>query len=820
MSMETPTRTTRTAAFTVTGMSCAACAARIDRTLRGCAGVHGATVNYASATATVEYDPLRCTPEMLKKSIRQAGYELLDGTQAQQDRLREAEAARYRLLRRRTLWALGLALPVAVLGMFFMNLPHAPLAMGLLATPVVFVLGRGFYAGAWRQLLHRTATMDTLVAVSTGVAYLFSLHNLLFPGFWLARGITPHVYFESASVIIAFVLLGRLLEQRARGRTGEAIRKLVGLQPTTVVRLGDGVQEEVPVESVRAGDELLARPGERIAADGTVVGGCSYVDESMFSGEPMPVLKEAEAKVCAGTLNGNGSLRYRAEAVGAGTSLARIVQLVRQAQDSKAPVQRLADRIAGYFVPVVLGIGLLSLLLWLLLDPANGFTYGLLAFVTVLIIACPCALGLATPTAVMVGIGKGAENGILVKEARSLERAAAIDTVVLDKTGTLTEGRPVATDLIWLNGHPEEENLFRSLEMLSEHPIAAAVAARLGQGPTLPVAQFGNLPGRGVRGSWEGVTYYAGNAALLEEYAIGIAPVLAHAAARMEGEAKSVVYFADGTQVLAVAGVADRVKAHSAQAVALLKKQGITVWMLTGDNERTAAAVARSVGITRYRAQMLPRDKAEFIQALQAEGHRVAMAGDGINDSASLAQADLGIAMGQGSDAAIEAASVTIVRSDLMKIPLALRLSRLTVRTIRQNLFWAFAYNLIGIPLAAGVLYPLCGFLLDPMLAGMAMALSSVCVVGNSLRLKNRKLDVKPSNRNPMETVHTYRVAGMMCPHCLKHVRNALNELAGVEAEVTLDPPVATVHFRGPVLPLDELQRALAKAGEYRISEE
>lgn len=817
--METTTRPTRTAAFTVTGMSCAACAARIDRTLRRCAGVSAAAVNYASATATVEYDPSRCTPDMLRQAVRQAGYALLEGAQAEPDRLRRAEAARYRQLRTRTIWALGLALPVAVLGMFFMDLPHAPLAMGLLATPVVFGLGRGFYIRAWQQLRHRTASMDTLVALSTGVAYLFSLHNLLFPGFWLARGLTPHVYFESASVIVAFVLLGRLLEARARDRTGEAIRKLMGLQPATVLKIGaDGRQEEVPVESVRAGDVLLARPGERIAADGTVVGGCSYVDERMLSGEPVPVLKQAEARVCAGTLNGNGSLRYRADAVGAGTALARIVRLVRQAQESKAPVQRLADRIAAVFVPAVLGIALLALLLWLLLDPVNGFTHGMLAFVTVLIIACPCALGLATPTAVMVGIGKGAEHGILIRDALSLERAAAIDTVLLDKTGTLTEGRPVATDLLWLGDRPTAEALFRSLEKLSEHPLAAAVAARLGDGPTLPVAQFSNLPGRGVRGMWEGVSYHAGNAALLREHGIGIDPALARAAARMEGEAKSVVYFADDRQALAVAGVADRLKAHAAQAVALLERQGITIWMLTGDNDATAAVVARSVGICRYRAQMLPHGKADFVRALQAEGHRVAMAGDGINDSAALAQADVGIAMGEGSDVAIEAAPVTLVRSDPAKIPQALRLARLTVRTIRENLFWAFAYNLIGIPLAAGVLYPLCGFLLDPMIAGMAMALSSVCVVGNSLRLKNRTLEVEPTKKHPMENVHTYRVEGMMCPHCQKHVHNALNALDGVEATVTLDPPVATLRFTCPVLPLEVLQRALSQAGEYRIS--
>ncbi len=817
--MQTGIQTTQTRTFSVAGMTCAACAARIGKTLDRCPGVLSATVNYASATATVTYDTRTCTPGALKAAVVQAGYDLLDVER--QDAVRRAEEAQYRKLRHRTLWALGLALPVALAGLFFMDRPGARIFMALLATPVVFVLGRGFFINAWKQLRHGSANMDTLVAVSTGVAYLFSLFNLLFPGFREARGIPPHVYFESASVIVAFVLLGRLLELRAKGRTGEAIRKLMGLQPASVIRIGEaGAREVIPVESVRTGDLLLARPGERIAADGTVTDGRSYVDESMLTGEPVPVLKEAAANVSAGTLNGNGSLSYRADAVGTDTALARIVRLVRQAQDSKAPVQRLADRIAALFVPTVLGIAVLSLVVWLLLDPVNGFTHGLLALVTVLVIACPCALGLATPTAVMVGIGKGAEHGILVKDARSLERAAKTDTVVLDKTGTLTEGHPVATDLEWAGEKPDAEAVFRSLERLSEHPLAGAVADRLGEGATVPVTHFENLPGRGVKGVADGRMYYAGNRALLLENGIALSAELDRAAVRMEGEARTVVFFADAARTHAVAGITDRLRADVAEAVRQLHRQGITVWMLTGDNDVTAAAVARRAGIDRYRANMLPGEKAAFVRKLQAQGHRVAMAGDGINDSAALAQADLGIALGCGSDVAIEAAALTIVHSDLKKIPQALRLSQLTVRTIRQNLFWAFAYNVIGIPVAAGVLYPLCGFQLSPMIAGAAMAMSSLCVVGNSLRLKSRRLNPETTRKpEEMKTEKMYRVEGMMCPHCCKHVTEALNGLEGVEAVVSLDPPLATVRFTGGVLPLADLQRALAKAGDYRIIE-
>lgn len=629
-----------------------------------------------------------------------------------------------------------LALPVMAIAMFFEAMPYAVPAMWLLSTPVVFWLGRGFHIRAWRQLRHGTANMDTLVAVSTGTAYLFSVFNMLFPGFWLARGIEPHVYFEAASMIVAFILLGRLLEERAKGDTAAAIRKLMGLQPETVT-LADaqGRQRTVPLAQVQAGDTVVVKPGERIAVDGTVAEGSSYVDESMLSGEPAAVRKAAGANVYAGTINQKGSFLFRAERVGAETLLAHIVRMVQEAQGSKAPVQKLVDQIAAVFVPAVIAVALIAFVLWAVLGGDDGFTHGLLAFVTVLIVACPCALGLATPTAIMVGIGKGAGAGILIKDAESLETAKSIGTVVLDKTGTLTEGKPIVTDLLWTGDEQRLGRVFYSMESRSEHPLAEALAERL-KGEGIPISDFENLPGRGVKGVAAGRTYLAGNRLLLEENGIAAPSHLLREADRLAAAAKTVVWFAEGGEAVGIAAIADRIRPGAAQAVAELRAMGLDVRLLTGDNEATARAIAAEAGITACEAGVLPDGKAAYIRRLQAEGHRVAMVGDGINDSAALAQADLSIAMGQGSDIAMDVAKITIMTPDLGKIADAIRLSAATVRTIRQNLFWAFIYNLIGVPVAAGVLFPLNGFLLNPMLAGAAMALSSVSVVANSLRLK------------------------------------------------------------------------------------
>lgn len=734
--------------FDVQGMSCAACSARVEKTLSRQPGVIQAAVNLATATATVTYDPSVCNAAALQQAVEAVGFGLIPKQKTpapSEAEDKEAEQlCQYRTLKRRTVWAIALALPVAVIGMAFMDLPYANYVMWLLATPVVFGLGRGFYVNAWRLLKHRAANMDTLVAVSTGIAYLFSVFNLFFPDFWRSRGIEPHVYFEASAVIIAFILLGRLLEARAKSRTADAIKKLMRLQPQTVTLVNE---ESYPLEKVSVGNLLLVKPGERVPVDGMVVSGESYVDESMLSGEPLAVSKRTGDRVLAGTINQKGSFVFRAEQVGHDTLLAHIIRAVQDAQGSKAPVQKLADRIAGIFVPTIMAISLLSFLGWVLLAPTDGFTHGLLALVTVLIIACPCALGLATPTAIMVSIGKGAERGILIKDAESLERARRVNTVVLDKTGTVTEGRPQVTTLLWKHEDDRHAAAFHALEKRSEHPLAEAVTHYLENSflqlekNISSIGEFESLTGRGIRGRVDGTRYYIGNRRLLDEQKIAIDPQLAQEADRLEAEAQTVVWLADEHEALAMAAIADRVKPTSIQAIRRLQRQGIDIHLLTGDNEATARAIAAQTGIRHYQACVLPQEKAAYIGHLQQEGKTVAMVGDGINDSAALAQADLSIAMGTGSDIAMDVAGITLLKGDLGKLSEAIRLSHLTVRTIRQNLFWAFIYNIIGVPVAAGVLYPICGFLLNPMIAGAAMAFSSVSVVTNSLRLKSKRLD-------------------------------------------------------------------------------
>ena len=822
------------ATFPVTGMSCAACAARVGKALSRQPGVEEANVNYATACATVTYDPRRCSPAALEAAVREAGYGLL----VQQGKDAEQAAARqrgrgYRQLRRQAIAAIVLAAPVAVSGMAFTDTAWAGYVSWALATAVVFGCGRRFYANAFRQLRHGSSNMDTLVAASTGIAYLFSTANLLFPEFWLKKGIEPHAYFESASVIIAFILLGRLLEERAKQKTSDAIRALAGLQPSTVTLAAPQGERTVPVEEARPGDLVVVRPGERIGMDGTVEEGQSYVDESMLTGEPVPVAKQPGEPVYAGTINQRGSFRFRATKPSAGTLLSQIIRMVQDAQGSKAPVQQLADKVAAVFVPAIIGIAALSFVLWVALAPSEGFTRGLLAMVTVLIIACPCALGLATPTALIVGIGKGAREGILVKDAATLEVARKIDTLLLDKTGTLTEGRPAVDGTAWAAPSEEMRDILHSLEKLSEHPLAEAVVQSLPHARTLPVEQFESIPGKGVKGRVNGQGYYAGNAALLQQHGIAIPKKLEDDAGRWAAEAKTVIWFANAREALAAIAVTDRIKPTSRQAVRLLEGMGITIHMLTGDHPRAAQAVARQAGIAHFQAGMLPQDKAAFVKQLQAQGHRVGMAGDGINDSAALAQADLSIAMGKGSDIAIHASMATILSPDLMKIPAMVRLSQLTVRTIRQNLFWAFIYNLAGVPIAAGALYPLCGFLLNPMIGGAAMAFSSVSVVANSLRLRGKRLN-DPATGVPATTPPApeeenqptgnimkkeLNVEGMMCNHCRKHVEDALNSIEGIRATVTLEPPVAVVEYSGKEPSLNELQQAVSgKAGDYKLS--
>ena len=727
--------------YPVLGMSCASCAARVDKTLNGLPGVYQATVNYATAVAQVEYNPEVCSDATLQSAVQDAGYDLLvDTGEDAADKAEEIRLTRYRKIKRRTMAALLLSLPIMVISMFFEDISSLKYVLWILATPVVFGLGREFYINAWRQLKHGTSNMDTLVAVSTGIAYTFSVFNLLFPDFWLSRGIEPHIYFEAASVIIAFILLGRLLEERAKQNTSTAIKKLIRLQPKTVTIIVDSDERTVPITAVQKGDTILVKPGERIAVDGMVVTGESYVDESMLNGEPVPMHKQSGEKVFAGTINQKGTFRFIADKIGSDTMLAQIIRMVQDAQGSKAPVQKLVDRIARFFVPAIISISMIAFVAWIFLAPTNGFTNGLLAMVTVLIIACPCALGLATPTAIMVGIGKGAEKGILIKDAQSLEIAQKIDTIILDKTGTITAGHPVVVESLWVNGFEHSPKILYSLEKLSEHPLSDTVVNTLQNEKEISIDKFENVPGKGVKGVVGSQTYYAGSLSLLNDNHITIASHLQELANKWTQEAKTLVWFADSTQAIAAIALTDEIKQTSAQAISQLQEMGVEVYMLTGDNAISAQAISRKVGINHYKAGVLPNEKAQFIKELQANGKKVGMVGDGINDSAALAQADLSIAMGQGSDIAIDTAMATILSSDLLKIPETIRLSQLTIKTIYQNLFWAFIYNLIGIPIAAGIFYSVNGFLLNPMWASAAMAFSSVSVVLNSLRLKRKRI--------------------------------------------------------------------------------
>lgn len=727
--------------YPVLKMTCASCAAHIENTLKNQNGVLNASVNFATTNATIEFSS-ETSAEELQKVVQSAGYDIIiDEDKNDPDQLEKLRDERFKELKINTFWAVILSLPIVAIGMLFMDMPYGNYIMWVLSTPVLFWFGKDFFVNAFKQAQHGSANMDTLVALSTGVAYLFSVFNTLLPHFWYERGLHAHVYFEAAAVIIAFISIGKLLEEKAKGNTSSAIKKLMGLQPKTVIIIQkDGVEMQIPIEKVNKGDTVLVKPGEKIAVDGVVLSGTSYIDESMLSGEPIAVLKEKGSKVFAGTINQKGSFQFEAEKVGSETMLSQIIKMVQEAQGSKAPVQKLVDKIAGIFVPVVIGIALLSFATWMILGGENAFTQALLALVTVLVIACPCALGLATPTAIMVGMGKGAENGILIKDAESLELSKKINAVILDKTGTITEGKPQLTDIIWFEENDSYIKALVSLEKQSEHPLAEAVVNHYNNIQSVSVSHFESVTGKGAKAVIDGQTYFAGNTKLLNENNIIINDYLLAKAVEYSTQAKTVIWFANQEEALAVIAISDKIKATSIDAVQNLQKQGIEVYMLTGDNEATAKAVSNEVGIKYHKAEVLPHQKEEFVRQLQAEGKIVAMVGDGINDSAALARADVSIAMGKGSDIAMDVAKMTIISSDLNKIPLAIKLSRQTVATIRQNLFWAFIYNIIGIPIAAGLLYPINGFLLNPMIAGAAMALSSVSVVTNSLRLKWKKL--------------------------------------------------------------------------------
>lgn len=731
--------------FQVLGMSCAVCALNVETTLGAQEGVYEAKVNFAGSTVLVDYDPQVITPVELQKAVESAGYELVVENTEDTDQADRLQREEFLALKRKTIGAIVLAIPVFVIGMFFMHMPYGNWIMLAFTIPVMAFFGRDFFVHAYMQLKHGRANMDTLVAVSTGVAFLFSLFNTIWPEYWTSRGLEAHVYYEAAAVIIALILLGRLLEAKAKFSTSTAIKKLMGLQPKTVTKiLADGSEEEVPIREVAVGDVLVVKPGEKIPMDGEVTEGSSFVDESMITGESIPVEKVKGQPVYAGTINEKGSFRFRADKVGGETVLANIIRMVQEAQGSKAPVQKLVDRIAGIFVPVVMGIAVITFIVWMLIGGDLAFTHALLTSITVLVIACPCALGLATPTAIMVGIGKGAEHNILIKDAESLELMYRVNAIVLDKTGTITEGKPVVTDIHWTPGSEDERypSILLEIERRSEHPLADAVVQKFKEKVVneISVSDFENQTGKGVTAKVGDKVYLVGNRALLEVSHVILDDDNEKLAVRWEGDGKTVAFFAGEGRVLALVAIADKIKESSRQAVTTLHEKGIDVYMLTGDNALTARAVADQVGIRHFKAEVMPGEKANFVEALQHEGKVVAMVGDGINDSQALAQADVSIAMGKGSDIAMDVAKVTLITSDLNVIPRAIALSHQTVRAIRQNLFWAFIYNIIGIPLAAGVLYGINGFLLNPMIAAAAMAFSSVSVVTNSLRIKWKKL--------------------------------------------------------------------------------
>lgn len=756
--------------YPVKGMSCASCSAHVGKALRSVEGVVEVNVNLPMNRATVKFDDAACTAQQLQQSVERMGFELIiDQTDdeethifADEEVASEKNSANelnqttpntsnkkstskkcvvnhneaLKQMQRNAWGALAIAIPLLVLGIIPHLFAGQEVASCFLAAFSLWKYGRLFYTPAWKLLKHGTSNMDTLVALSISVSFIYSFCNLFFPQWFISHGMQPHLYFDSVGVITAFILLGRMLEARAKHRTTNSIRKLMQLQPKQVVCVfPNGKEVTKHVNDVKTGDVLLARPGDRIAVDGEVITGASNVDESSLSGEPIPVEKNIGDKVMAGTINKNGTLHYRAKKRATDTLLAQIVRMVQEAQGSKVPVQALVDRIAAVFVPTIIGISLITLIAWILLDSANGLTHGLIAMVSVLVIACPCSLGLATPTAIIVGIGRGASSGILIKDATCLEVAEKINAVVLDKTGTITVGHP-EVKAAWFESDSESKwrNILLSLERQSEHPLAEAVCTFLKDETTCKVENFTALAGNGVSGCIDGCTYYVGSLKWMQEKNIPLTATQHQFANNYTHQACSLVALTDGTKILALLALTDEVKSTSATAIKQLKALGIETYMLTGDNAQTAAVVASEVGIDHYVAHTLPADKANFVKQLQAEGKKVAMVGDGINDSAALAVADLSIAMGRGSDIAIDTAMLTLLTSDLLRLPQAIRLSARTVRTIRQNLFWAFFYNVVSVPIAAGVLYPICGFMLSPMIAGAAMALSSVSVVTNSLR--------------------------------------------------------------------------------------
>lgn len=736
--------------YPVEGMSCASCAGSIQSLLTATPGIKEAGVNLAGENVVLEYDPETISLEEIEKSVGKLGYKLItDKNLTQKDR-EDAQSVRLKKLRNNTILSVALSVPVFMIAMFFHQMPYANQIMMVLTIPVIAWAGREFFIIAWKRAIHLSSNMDTLVALGTGTAFIYSTFNTVFPQYFHSRGLHPHVYFEAAAVIISFILLGRFFEERSKRRTTLAIKKLMNLSVKTARVIRNGIEKEMLISKIRVGDILVIRPGEKIPTDGKVTEGRSFIDESMITGESVPVEKKPGDQVIGSTVNQAGGLKIEASRVGNETMLAQIIRLVQEAQGSRAPVQKLVDKIASVFVPVVIAISLITFLSWFYLGTDHNAPFALLNAIAVLVIACPCALGLATPTALMVGIGKAAEHGILIRDAQSLEIAQKLDTIVLDKTGTITRGKPEVTNIYWdskiENGVIADTLDFRSaiaaIEKRSEHPFAHALVDYLSGEFLLDpeIIAFESNSGKGVSAFVGKDSYHIGSRTYIQESGGTFSDYLLEKDEYLRTQAHSLIYVAVNREVVVLFTITDSIKPSSREAVADLKAMGIRIHMLTGDTVAIASHMAAQAGIDYYKAEVTPAGKAEYVKTLKQKGLTVAMVGDGINDSPALALADIGIAMGTGTDIAMESAQITLIRGDLEKLVNMIRLSRLTVKTIRQNLFWAFFYNAISIPVAAGILYPFTGFLLNPMIAGAAMAFSSVSVVTNSLRMKGKKI--------------------------------------------------------------------------------
>ncbi len=747
--------------YRVDGMSCASCAGSIQTMLSALEGVSSASVNLASEQVMVEFNPSVITLNRIEKTVDDLGFKLIIRDLSAEEE-QDLASVRLRGLRANTILSAVFSIPVFLIAMVFHHLPGGNLIMLALTIPVLGWFGREFFVIAWKRMLHFDANMDTLVALGTGSAFLFSTFNTIFPEYLLSRGFQPHVYFEAATVIITFILLGRYFEEKAKRKTSAAIKKLIGLGVKTARVIRNGVEKEMLISKIVPGDILIIKPGEKIPTDGRVVEGFSAIDESMITGESMPVNKWPGDSVIGATINQTGSLKVVAEKVGNDTLLAQIIRLVQEAQGSKAPIQKLADKLAAVFVPVVIGIAVVTFIIWTIWQPATGAPLAFIAAITVLVIACPCALGLATPTALMVGLGKAAQHGILVKDAQTLEIFCKTTAMVLDKTGTVTIGRPQVTDVFWNpecgSGQPtparDIQAAVAAIESMSEHPFALALAQFFdsktageegnngkNHAGNHVVSGFESITGKGVSANYAGNLYHIGSKTYITGSGCVVSDDFEQEEIKLIQQTRSLVYISCNRQVSAIVALADIVKPGSAKAIGRLREMGIRVHLLSGDSVAITSHIAAEAGIEFFKAEATPRQKADYIHRLKEHGSYVAMVGDGINDSPALAVADIGIAMGTGTDIAIESSQITLIKGDLEKLVTALLLSMATVKTIRQNLFWAFFYNAIMIPIAAGILYPFTGIMLNPMLAGAAMAFSSVSVVSNSLRLRSKRLD-------------------------------------------------------------------------------